>query len=155
MLIDEDGTNLGVRSISEALSLAEQKGLDLVEVAPNASPPVCRIMDYGKYKYQQQKREKEARKKQKSHTLKEIKMRPKIDVHDYNFKLKAIREFLEDGHKVKVTIFFRGREMAHTEIGQQLLLKVAEDCADVGKIESKPKLEGRFYRMMLAPKSNK
>ena len=131
--------------------MAEARNLDLVEVAPDAKPPVCRVLDYGKYKYQQQKRDKDARKKQKTQTLKEMKMRPKIDQHDYNFKTKAIKKFLEDGHRVKVSIFFRGREMAFLGRGREVLDKVARDCVELGKSEGQPRMEGRYMRMMLTP----
>lgn len=151
-LIDEGGANLGIKPIEEALALAAERNLDLVEVAPEANPPVCRIMDYGKYRYKQQKREREARKKQKVGTLKEMKMRPKIDQHDYDFKLKAIREFLSDGYKVRVTVFFRGREMSYLEMGKKLLEKVAEDCADLGRPEGTIQFEGKQYRLLLSPK---
>lgn len=141
--------------IQQALQLAESRGLDLVEVAPMANPPVCRILDYGKYKYQQQKRDKEARKKQKVQTVKEIKMRPKIDEHDYNFKVKAIKEFLRAGHRVKVSIFFRGREMSFLDKGKEVLGRVIKDCEDLGKVEVEPRMEGRYMRMMLAPAPQK
>ncbi len=151
MLIDANGSKVGVVPIQQALEMAETRGLDLVEVAPQANPPVCRIMDYGKYRYQQQKRDKEARKKQKVQTVKEIKMRPKIDEHDYNFKVKAIKEFLRSGHRVKVSIFFRGREMAFLDKGREVLERVKKDCEGLGKADSDPKMEGRYMRMMLAP----
>ncbi len=138
-------------SIDEAQEIAISKDLDLVEVAPDAKPPVCRILDYGKFRYQQQKREKDARKKQKTQTLKEMKMRPKIDEHDYNFKTKAIRSFLENGHRVKVSIFFRGREMAFLDRGKEVLDRVSKDCEDLGKVEGYPRMEGRYMRMMLTP----
>ncbi|MBP8675129.1 translation initiation factor IF-3 [Acetomicrobium sp.] len=151
LLIDADGTKVGVIPIEQALQVAESRGLDLVEVAPHANPPVCRVMDYGKYKYQQQKRDKEARKKQKTQTIKEIKMRPKIDEHDYNFKVKAIQRFLRDGHRVKVSVFFRGREMSFLDKGREVLERVARDCDGLGKVDSQPKMEGRYMRMMLVP----
>jgi len=150
-LIDADGTKVGVIPIEQALQIAESRGLDLVEVTPHANPPVCRVMDYGKYKYQQQKRDKEARKKQKTQTIKEIKMRPKIDEHDYNFKVKAIQRFLRDGHRVKVSVFFRGREMSFLDKGREVLERVARDCDGLGKVDSQPKMEGRYMRMMLVP----
>ena len=131
--------------------MAEERSLDLVEVAPLAKPPVCRIMDYGKYRYQLQKREKDARRKQKVQTLKEIKMRPKIDDHDFNFKVRAVRSFLEDGHRVKVSIFFRGREMAFLSRGEEVLKRVVAMCEDLGKSEGTPKMEGRYMRLMLTP----
>lgn len=151
LLIDSQGVKVGVVPVSRALSMAEEQELDLVEVAPQASPPVCRILDYGKYKYQQQKREKDARKKTKSQTVKEMKMRPKIDQHDYDFKTKAIKNFLEAGHRVKVAIFFRGREMAFLDRGREVLDKVMKDCEGLGKVEVPPRMEGRYMRMMLSP----
>ncbi len=151
LLIDNQGVKVGVVPTERALSMAEEQELDLVEVAPQASPPVCRILDYGKYKYQQQKREKDARKKTKSQTVKEMKMRPKIDQHDYDFKTKAIKNFLEAGHRVKVAIFFRGREMAFLDRGRQVLDKVMNDCEGLGKVEVPPRMEGRYMRMMLSP----
>ena len=131
--------------------MAEEKNLDLVEVAPQAAPPVCRIMDYGKYRFQQQKRDKDARKKQKSQSVKEMKMRPKIDQHDYDFKVKAIKSFLENGHRVKVAIFFRGREMAFLDRGRDVLNRVIKDVDQVGKVEMEPRMEGSYMRIMLAP----
>ena len=133
--------------------MAEERMLDLVEVAPLAKPPVCRIMDYGKYRYQLQKKEKDARKKQKVQTLKEIKMRPKIDEHDYNFKVRAIKNFLEEGHRVKVSVFFRGREMSFLSKGEEVLNRVIAECESVGKNEGNPKMEGRYMRTMLTPVS--
>jgi len=133
--------------------MAEGRMLDLVEVAPLAKPPVCRIMDYGKFRYQLQKKEKDARKKQKVQSLKEMKMRPKIDEHDYNFKVKAIRNFLEDGHRVKVSVFFRGREMSFLSKGEEVLNRVTTDCDSIGKSEGAPKMEGRYMRIMLTPVS--
>jgi translation initiation factor IF-3 len=137
--------------IDKALQLSEERGYDLVEVAPQASPPVCRVLDYGKYKYQLQKKDKDARKKQKVQTIKEMKMRPKIDVHDYNFKTKAIKGFLDAGHRVKVSVFFRGREMAFLDKGKEVLAKVARDCEGIATVEMPPRMEGRFMRMMLVP----
>jgi translation initiation factor IF-3 len=142
---------LGVVPTEKALELSEERGYDLVEVAPQASPPVCRILDYGKYKYQLQKKDKDARKKQKVQTIKEMKMRPKIDVHDYNFKTKAIKGFLDAGHRVKVSVFFRGREMAFLDKGKEVLAKVAKDCEEIATVEMQPRMEGRFMRMMLVP----
>ena len=135
----------------QAIALEEERELDLVEVAPLATPPVCRIMDFGKFRFQQQKKDKDARKKQKTQTIKEMKMRPKIDVHDYNFKTRAIKDFLEDGHRVKVSVFFRGREMAFLDQGRVVLDRVAKDCEGLATIEMTPRMEGRFMRMMLAP----
>lgn len=142
---------MGVVPIAEALRLAEERDLDLVEVAPQAHPPVCRILNYGKYKFQQQKRDKDARKKQKNQTVKEIKMRPKIDQHDYDFKVKAVKSFLSDGHRVKVSIFFRGREMAFLDRGREVLNRVMNDIESLGKIEMEPRMEGAYMRMMVAP----
>lgn len=138
-------------TISEALALAEEAELDLVEVAPQGNPPVCRILNYGKYRFQQQKRDKDARKKQKTQAIKEVKMRPKIDQHDYDFKVKNLISFLESGHKVKVAIFFRGREMAFLDRGRDVLNRVVEQVKDYGKVEAEPRMEGSYMRMMLAP----
>jgi translation initiation factor IF-3 len=151
LLIDEEGVKIGVTAVRDALAMAEERGLDLVEVAPQARPPVCRIMDYGKYRFQMQKRDKDARKKQKTQTVKEMKMRPKIDVHDYNFKTKAVRSFLEDGHRVKVSVFFRGREMAFLDQGREVLERVIRDCQDLATVEMPPRMEGRFMRIILVP----
>lgn len=153
LLIDELNAKRGVVSIQEALKMAEAAELDLVEVAPQATPPVCRIMNYGKYRFQQQKRDKDARKKQKNQVVKEIKMRPKIDLHDYEFKVKAIKSFLQDGHRVKVSVFFRGREMAFLDRGREVLNKVLEAVSDYGKIEMEPRMEGAYMRIMIAPAS--
>lgn len=142
---------VGVVSVSEGLRRAEEAGLDLVEVSPNADPPVCKVLDYGKYKYEQQKKAAEARKKQKTIDVKEIKIRPSIEEHDYGVKLRNARRFLEDGDKVKVTMRFRGREMSHQEIGMQVLEKFRDDLSDLGKVEVHPKLEGRQMMMMMAP----
>lgn len=151
LLIDDQGNKLGVVSTAEALKLSEERDLDLVEVAPQASPPVCRILDYGKYRFQQQKRDKDARKKQKNQTVKEMKMRPKIDQHDYDFKVRAIKSFLEDGHRVKVSIFFRGREMAFLDRGREVLNRVMGDISPLGKVETEPRMEGAYMRMMVSP----
>jgi len=153
LVIDATGEKRGVMPTEEALALAEEAGLDLVEVAPNASPPVCKILDYGKYKYQAQKRAAEARKKQKTIEVKEIKMRPTIDTHDYEVKMRNLRKFLAKGDKVKVTIRFRGRELAHTELGRELLNRVLEEAGDAAKVELMPKMEGRQMVMILAPAS--
>ena len=150
--IDPDGEQLGILSIDEAMNKAEELGLDLVELQPNADPPVCKILDYGKHKYQAQKRANEARKKQKIIEVKEIKLRPNIDQHDYQVKMKAVRKFIDGGDKVKITLRFRGREMAHVELGTDLLTRVQEDIDDFAKIESMPKMEGRQLTMILAPK---
>jgi translation initiation factor IF-3 len=151
-LIGAGGENLGIVDPRRALELAEAAGLDLVEISPTAVPPVCKIMDFGKYKYEQQKREAEARRKQKIIEIKEIKFRPGTDTHDYGVKMRAVQKFLAEGDKVKVTLRFRGREMAHQELGLQLLNRVAEDVREVAKIESMPKLEGKQMVMMIAPK---
>ena len=147
------GEQLGIMPTREAMRLAEEQHLDLVEVAPKARPPVCRIMDFGKYRYEQQKREKEARKKQKVITIKEVKLRPNIEQHDYEVKLKHAMRFLGEGNKVKVTIMFRGRELSHPELGQEILDRVAEDLKDSIIVDRKPKLEGRNMIMIVAPKA--
>ena len=151
-LIDEEGQNLGVMPTDQALKMAEEAGLDLVEISPNAEPPVCKILDLGKLKYSTQKKAAEARKKQKIVEVKEIKMRPNIDTHDYEVKMKAMNRFFEEGDKVKVTLKFRGREMAHQELGMKLLQQVKEDTLTIAKVEAEPKLEGRQMMMVLAPK---
>lgn len=150
-LIGADGENIGVVSPARALDLADEAGLDLVEISPNANPPVCKIMDFGKYKYEQQKRESEARKKQKVIEVKEVKFRPNTDTNDYDVKMRNVFKFLEHGDKVKVTLRFRGREMAHQELGRNLLERVAEDVKLIGKIENMPKMEGRQMVMMIGP----
>ena len=137
-LIDATGTNVGVVAIADALARAVEAGLDLVEIAPNSEPPVCKILDFGKYKYQAQKKAAEARKKQRTVEIKEIKMRPNIDIHDYDVKMRSIRRFFEEGDKVKVTLRFRGREMAHMELGTQLLDRVKQDTSTIAKVESEP-----------------
>ena len=154
-LIGSDGDNVGVVSPEKALELSEEAGLDLVEISPNASPPVCKIMDYGKYKYEQQKKESEARKNQKIIEVKEIKFRPGTDTHDYEVKMRSVTKFLENGDKVKITLRFRGREMAHQELGRELLERVATDIDGFGKIENIPKMEGRQMTMMIGPNSSK
>ena len=151
-LIDETGENVGVVATSEAIDRATGVGLDLVEVSPNADPPVCKIMDFGKYKYEEQKRKSEARKKQKIIDVKEIKMRPNIDQHDYDVKMRSINRFLDEGDKVKVTMRFRGREMVHQEIGKQVLDRVREEMEPTAKVEQFPKLEGRQMTMVMAPR---
>ncbi|MDA0923224.1 translation initiation factor IF-3 [Roseicyclus sp.] len=148
-LIGAEGENLGVLSPIRALELAEQAGLDLVEISPTAEPPVCKIMDFGKYKYETQKREAEARKKQKVIEIKEVKFRPNTDTHDYEVKMRSVTKFLENGDKVKVTLRFRGREMAHQNLGRELLERVAADVEGLGKVESIPRLEGRQMVMMI------
>ncbi|WP_366140060.1 translation initiation factor IF-3 [uncultured Pelagimonas sp.] len=150
-LIGAEGENVGVVTPHRAMEMAEQAGLDLVEISPNANPPVCKIMDYGKFKYEQQKRESEARKKQKTIEVKEVKFRPGTDTHDYDVKMRNVFKFLEGGDKVKVTLRFRGREMAHQQLGRELLERVAEDVKDLGKIENMPKMEGRQMVMMIGP----
>jgi translation initiation factor IF-3 len=150
-LIGADGDNVGVVTPQRGMELAAQAGLDLVEISPNATPPVCKIMDFGKFKYEQQKRESEARKKQKTIEVKEVKFRPNTDVHDYDVKMRNVLKFLEKGDKVKVTLRFRGREMAHQNLGRELLERVAEDTKEVGKVENMPKMEGRQMIMMIGP----
>jgi translation initiation factor IF-3 len=152
LVIDHEGEKRGEMRLEEALALAAEAGLDLVEVSPTARPPVCKIMDYGKFKYQAQKKANEARKKQKTIEVKEIKMRPNIDTHDYDVKMRAMRKFFDHGDKVKVTLRFRGREMAHQELGMQLLVRVKEETGELAKVEAEPKLEGRQMVMILAPK---
>ena len=154
-LIGPEGENVGVVSPRRAMELAERAGLDLVEISPNAAPPVCKIMDFGKYKYEQQKRESEARKKQKIIEVKEIKFRPNTDTHDYDVKMRNVFKFLENGDKVKITMRFRGREMAHQNLGRELLERVAEDVKEHGKVENIPKMEGRQMTMMIGPLTNK
>ena len=151
-LIDENGDNKGPTPTAEALEMAFAVGLDLVEIAPNSSPPVCKIMDHGKYKYQAQKKAAEARKKQKTVEVKEIKMRPNIDTHDYEVKMRSVMRFFEEGDKVKLTMRFRGREMAHQELGLEVLNKVRAEVAEIAKVEAEPKLEGRQMIMVLAPR---
>ena len=151
-LIGADGENVGVVPPSVGLQMAQDAGLDLVEISPNAVPPVCKVMDLGKFKYEQQKREAEARKKQKIIEIKEIKFRPGTDTHDYDVKMRSVMKFLEEGDKVKVTLRFRGREMAHQDLGLELLNRVRTDVGEAGKVESMPKLEGRQMVMMIAPK---
>jgi len=150
-LIGAEGENLGVQPPRRAMELAEQAGLDLVEISPNANPPVCKIMDFGKFKYEQQKRESEARKKQKIIEVKEVKFRPGTDIHDYDVKMRNVLKFLEKGDKVKITLRFRGREMAHQNLGRELLERVADDVKELGKVENMPKMEGRQMIMMIGP----
>ena len=150
--IGPEGDQLGILELEAALDKAAGLGLDLVELQPNAEPPVCKILDYGKYKYQAQKRANEARKKQKIIEVKEIKLRPNIDTHDYEVKMKAVRKFLAAGDKVKVTLRFRGREMAHIELGSELLERLRGEIEEIAKIEAMPKMEGRQMIMVLAPK---
>jgi translation initiation factor IF-3 len=150
-VISPDGEQLGIIPIEQALSVAEEQGLDLVEVAPLARPPVCRIMDYGKFKYEEQRKAREARKKQHHVQIKEVKMRPGIEDHDFDFKTRHARRFLEEGNKVKLTMMFRGRQMAHPEIGRQVLDRVSEMLSDVAKVEASPTMEARAMTMVLAP----
>ncbi|HUD51019.1 translation initiation factor IF-3 [Parvibaculum sp.] len=152
LLIDAEGEKRGVIPTQEAMRLAEEAGLDLVEVSPNTKPPVCKLLDFGKFKYQAQKKANEARKKQKTVEVKEIKMRPNIDTHDYDVKMKSMLRFFEEGDKVKVTLRFRGREMAHQELGMQLLIRVKDQVEEIAKVEAHPRLEGRQMVMVLAPK---
>lgn len=151
-VIGENAEQLGVMVTLDALRRAQEAGLDLVEVAPTSNPPVCRIMDYSRYKYEQEKREKEARKKQKIVHLKEVRMGPKIGEHDYQFKLRNLEDFLKRGDKVKVTMMFRGREMAHQDLGRQILDRLAKDVSALGEIEEPPRLEGRIISMVIKAK---
>ena len=151
-LIDADGEQVGLVATNEGLAMADEVGLDLVEVSPNASPPVCKILDYGKYKYEAQKKANEARKKQKTIDVKEIKMRPGIEEHDYQVKMRSVRKFLDNGDKVKMTIRFRGREMAHQDLGMRVLDRVRDDLVEEVKIEQFPRTEGRLMTMIVAPK---
>jgi translation initiation factor IF-3 len=150
-VIDPAGEQVGIIPVEQALAMAEEQGLDLVEVAPLARPPVCRIMDYGKFKYEEQRKAREARKKQHHVQLKEVKMRPGIEDHDFEFKTRHARRFLEEGNKVKLTMMFRGRQMAHPEIGRQVLDRVSEMLSDISKVESSPQMEARAMTMVLAP----
>ena len=151
-LIDQTGHNHGSIDVQIALQKAQEAGLDLVEIAPNSTPPVCKILDYGKYKYQAQKKAAEARKRQKIVEVKEIKLRPMIDDHDYDVKMRSMQRFFEEGDKVKVTLRFRGREMAHQELGYQLLNRVKDDTLKIAKVEQEPRFEGRLVVMVLAPR---
>ncbi len=154
-VIDADGSQIGIMQTSEALALAQERGLDLVEVSPKARPPVCKIMDYGKYMYQLKKRAKEAKKRQHVTQVKEVKMRPKIEPHDYEFKCRHAREFLSEGDKVKFTIIFRGRELAHKELGRKVLERVAETLSDAAQVEVPIRSEGRSMTMVVAPAPGK
>ena len=154
-LIGADGAQLGIMSAAQANEMADEQGLDLVKISPNAVPPVCKIMDYSKFCFDQKKREKEAKKNQKVVEIKEIRMSPSIDTNDFNTKVKAALKFLGDGNRVKVSVRFRGREMAHTNIGEKLLLTFAEECSEVANMEKNPKLDGRFMAMFLSPKNTK
>ncbi len=150
-LIDENGENKGIVPVKEALLLADEAGLDLIEISPQAVPPVCKIMDYGKYKYEQQKKKNEARKNQKIVNIKELKLRPMIDVHDYEVKVKQAKKFLSQGDKVKFTIRFKGREMSANDMGRKVLDNLVDDLENICKVESEPKLEGRQMMMVVAP----
>lgn len=150
-VIDDDGSQLGIMPLQEALRICEDKGLDLVEVASTSRPPVCRVMDYGKYKYNQKKKQQGAKRKQAGQQMKEVKLRPKTEEHDYNFKLKHIMRFLSDGNKAKVTVRFRGREMAHRDLGFEMLERIIQDAGDLAVVASAPTMEGRLMYMVLAP----
>jgi translation initiation factor IF-3 len=154
-VIGDDGEQLGVLATRDALTKARELGLDLVEVSPTSRPPVCRIMDYGKYKYEQAKKTRTSRKRQHQGVLKEIKLRPKIEKHDYEFKKKHIVEFLEHGDKVKITLMFRGREMAHADLGRKLLAQLTEELKEIGKVEAPPRQEGRLMILLMSPVSTK
>jgi translation initiation factor IF-3 len=151
LVVDDEGRKLGVLPVQQALEMARERGLDLVEVAPNAVPPVCRILDYGKFKYEQAKKEREAHRHQKQAALREVRFKPKIGAHDIDFKTKVVRKLLAAGDKVKVSVMFRGREITHPEIGRDLLLRVSEQLRDVAQVERPPLMEGRFMNMYLAP----
>ena len=154
-LVSATGEQLGIMSAREALERAVEADLDLVKISPTAVPPVCKLMDYGKYKFEQTKREKEAKKNQRVVEIKEIRMSPSIDVNDFNVKLRNAQKFLGEGNRVKVTVRFRGREMAHTDIGRNLLVKFAEDCGEVATLDKEPKLDGRHMSIFLSPKTAK
>lgn len=154
-LIGADGVMIGIVSSAEALRMAEEQGLDLAKISPNAVPPVCKILDYGKFRFDQLKKEKEAKKNQRVVEIKEIRMSPGIDTNDLNTKMRSAVKFLKEGNRVKVTVRFRGREMAHTEIGEELLINFSEGCAEVANMDKKPKLEGRHMSIFLSPKSAK
>ncbi len=154
-LVSAEGEQLGIMSAKEAMEKAEEANLDLVKISPNAVPPVCKLMDYGKFKFEQTKREKEAKKNQRVVEVKEVRMSPSIDVNDFNVKLRNAQKFLAEGDRVKVTVRFRGREMAHTEIGKELLLKFAEQCAEVATMDKEPKLDGRHMSIFLSAKTAK
>jgi translation initiation factor IF-3 len=154
-VVNEEGAQLGIMSTKEAMNMAAEKGVDLVEVAPKANPPVCKLMDYGKYQYQQRKRQQEAKKKQVQVQLKEVKLRPKTDEHDLQTKLNHIRRFLSKGDRCKVTLFFRGREIIHKEQGKEIMDNIKDELADVAKVEQEPKFEGRTMHMILVPVSQK
>ena len=151
-LVDQDGEMVGVVGRNEAIQMAMEAGLDLVEIAPNADPPVCKILDFGKFKYEAQKKKNEARKKQKVIEVKEIKLRPSIDDHDYDVKMRSMAKFIDEGDKVKVTMRFRGRELAHQELGMNVLIRVRDDLEEVAKVEQMPRMEGRQMTMVMSPK---
>ena len=150
-VIGSEGNNLGVMQLKQAIQMAKDEGLDLIEISPNANPPVCKIMDMGKYKYDLQKKANQAKKKQKIVSLKEIKLRPGTEIHDYNFKIKNAKKFISKGDKVKFTVKFKGREMQHTDLGKDLMEKIIEETKDIAKVESKPKFEGRQMVMIIQP----
>lgn len=152
-MVDENGVQVGIVSVREAVQIAAAKGLDLIEVAPSASPPVCRIMDYGKYKYARSKRERESRKKQKTTEMRALKLSPRIDEHDFNVKLKTLRRLLAEGDKVKLNLRFRSREFTHPEFGQRVLNRLAEATSDIGTVEKAAGIEGRLMTMVIAPKA--
>ncbi|MBO5952811.1 MAG: translation initiation factor IF-3, partial [Oscillospiraceae bacterium] len=154
-VIGSDGAQLGIMSAAEANDMAEEQGLDLVKISPNATPPVCKIMDYSKFCFDQKKREKEAKKNQRVVEIKEIRMSPSIDTNDFGTKVRSAQKFLKEGNRVKVSVRFRGREMAHTDIGEKLLMDFAEACSEIAAMEKNPKLEGRFMAMFLTPKNSK
>ena len=154
-LIGSEGEQLGIMSADEALRIADEQGLDLVKISPQATPPVCKLMNYGKFRFEQSKKEKEAKKNQHVVEIKEIRMSPGIDIGDFNTKLKNAQKFIADGNRVKVSVKFRGREMAHTNLGEKLLMEFAEACSETANMEKNPKLEGRFMAMFLTPKTNK
>jgi translation initiation factor IF-3 len=151
-LVDQHGRMVGIVGRNEALQMAADAGLDLVEIAPNADPPVCKILDFGKFKYEEQKKKNEARKKQKIIEVKEIKLRPSIDDHDYQVKMRSMNKFIEEGDKVKVTMRFRGRELAHQELGMNVLMRVKDDLDSIAKVEQMPRMEGRQMTMVVAPR---
>jgi translation initiation factor IF-3 len=151
-LIDEEGEQKGIVALRFALELARDKGLDLIEVAPHAAPPVCKIMDYGKFKYEQSKRESEARKKSRATELKTVRMEPQIDEHDFQFKLRSVQKFLKEGDKVKISVMFRGRSITHPEFGKRLLEQVVQQCADMAAVERPPAFEGRTMTLILSPR---
>ncbi len=154
-LVDADGSQIGVVPTREALRRAQERGLDLVEVAMNADPPVCRIMDYGKYKYEKEKRDRQARRHQSTSRLKEVKFHANVAEHDYETKIRHAREFIQEGHPVRFSIYFRGREMAHTDLGFALMQRVMNDCRDVGRVDQAPRMIGRNLVMLMAPQSHK